>query len=61
MEQLFYPLDEPYKKKDQRKKQFIACRMELDLFKQLQAKAEQDNSDLSSVIRDCCRTALQVI
>lgn len=57
-EKLFYTLDEPYGNKDQRKKCFVAVRMEKDLFHELMEKAHQDGTDLSSTIRGICRNAI---
>ena len=57
---LFYSLDEPFKVQDKRKKEFVAVRMEADLFKQLSLKAQQEASDLSSVIRKLCRSGLEI-
>lgn len=56
---LFYPLDEPYKGVDSKKREFVAVRMESDLFRQLTAVAQERDSDLSSVIRDMCRQQLE--
>lgn len=56
MNEIYYTLDEM---QDQRKKEFIALRMERELFILLKQKAMQENLDLSHMIRSLCREGLE--
>lgn len=56
---LFFSLDSPLEDPGQKKRHFVACRMEQDLFILLSQKAQAQGSDLSSVIRQLCREGLR--
>lgn len=46
---------------DSRKKQFVACRMELELFKALKIEADKQGKDLSQVIREYCSKVFEEV
>lgn len=45
--------------KDERKKQYVACRMDLELFSSLKQEADRRGVDLSNCIRALCSEALK--
>jgi len=45
---------------DNRKKEFVAVRMEKSLFLELRKEADKRKTDLSSVIRELCKKGLKV-
>ena len=54
---LFYPLDEPFQS-DSKKVQFVALRMERDLFLILSERAKAEQKDISKLIRELLRGSL---
>lgn len=52
----YFPLDEF---KDNRKIEFVAVRLQRDLFIQLKQKAQEERTDLSNMIRALCKSGLQ--